>query len=144
MYRHWTNPCFCHHDTKYPIIMLPALTFWTSITIHRHWAAFWRPWEPNIVWFSSPEVPRTISYLPSASSCPSISKRSLFSGLGASLTSAPRFSCLSLLHTIWFIFWNFSEVWNDTKIAKESPINPATTQTSRITHYNITSSKAAA
>lgn len=49
--------------------------------------------------------------LPSASSDPSISKRSFFSGLGGLLPSALLLSTRSLLHTIWFIFWNFSEVY---------------------------------
>lgn len=52
------------------------------------------------------------SYLPSASSAPSMSKRSFFSGLGGLPPSALLLSTRSLLHTIWFIFWNFSDVYN--------------------------------
>lgn len=57
-----------------------------------------------------------ICLLPSASSDPSMSKRSFFSGLGGLPPSALLLSTLSLLHTIWFIFWNFSDVPNDSPI----------------------------
>lgn len=54
--------------------------------------------------------------LSSASSCPSTSKRNLFRGLGAELISKLLFKDLSLLFTIALIFWNLSEVPNDSPI----------------------------
>lgn len=46
-----------------------------------------------------------VTNLPSASSCPSTSKRNLFRGLGAEPRSRVLLKERSLLLTIWLIFW---------------------------------------